>query len=67
MEAEIVWIPRLPIYSRFCIYASGCIFVKVLQVKPPYPPGILLPQAQAVITSLKLVFYLYKIQDLFRN
>jgi fucose 4-O-acetylase-like acetyltransferase len=59
--------PASQFTAGFFIYASVYIFVEVLQGGPPYPLEILLPQALAVATAIVLVFYLYRVRDLFHN
>jgi hypothetical protein len=59
--------PLSQFVAGFFIYASVYIFVEVLQDGAPYPLEIVLPQILAVVTALVLVFYLYRVRDLFRN
>ena len=51
--------------AGFYIYASVEIFVDVAQAGPPYPMEIILPQVLGVIVAVFLVFYLWRIKDLF--
>ena len=51
--------------AGFYIYASGVIFVEVAQVGPPYPLEIIGPQILAVLVAIVLVFYLWRLQELF--
>jgi len=53
--------------AGFFVYASVYIFVEVLGDGPPYPQEIILPQVLAVLTAVVLVFYLYRVRDLFQN
>ena len=48
------------------MYASVEIFVKAAQGTLPAGPEIIMPQAVAVVIALVLVFYLWRIQSLFR-
>ena len=59
--------PASQFVAGFFIYASVYIFAEVLQDGAPYPLEIILPQILAVITAFVLVFYLYRIRDLFHN
>jgi hypothetical protein len=52
--------------AGFYIYASIEIFVMVFQGPPPYPLEILVPQVTAMIVAVFLVFYLWRLQKLFR-
>jgi hypothetical protein len=52
--------------AGFYIYASIEIFVMVFQGPPPYPLEILVPQVMAMIVAVFLVFYLWRLQKLFR-
>jgi hypothetical protein len=52
--------------AGFYIYASVEIFVMVFQEPPPYPLEILIPQVLAMIVAAFLVFYLWRLQKLFR-
>jgi len=52
--------------AGFYIYASVEIFVMVFQEPPPYPLEILIPQVLALIVAAFLVFYLWRLQKLFR-
>ena len=52
--------------AGFYIYASVKIFVMVAQAGPPYAPEILVPQVLAVLVAIGLVFYLWRVQGLFR-
>jgi len=51
--------------AGFYIYVSVEIFVKVAQGGPPYALEIVGPQVLAVLVALGLVFYLWRVQDLF--
>lgn len=51
--------------AGFYIYASVEIFVGVAQGDLPCTPEIIGPQVLAVIVALGLVFYLWRVQDLF--
>jgi len=48
------------------IYASVKIFVEVAQGGPPYPLEIIGPQVLAVLVAIGLIFYLWRVRDLFR-
>jgi hypothetical protein len=52
--------------AGFYVYASVEIFVDVAQSGPPYPAEIVGPQVLAVLVALGLVFYLWRIQAMFR-
>lgn len=52
--------------AGFYTYASVEIFVMVAQQGPPYPMAILVPQLLALVVAAALVFYLWRIRDLFR-
>jgi hypothetical protein len=52
--------------AGFFVYASVEIFVMVFQAPPPFPLEILIPQVFAVIMAYYLVFYLWRIQGLFK-
>jgi hypothetical protein len=52
--------------AGFYVYASVEIFVDVAQSGPPYPVEIVGPQVLAVLVALGLVFYLWRIQAMFR-
>jgi hypothetical protein len=51
--------------AGFCVYASVEIFVKTAQGSLPASPEILFPQLIAVVLSVILVFYLWRVQELF--
>jgi hypothetical protein len=51
--------------AGFYIYASGVIFVEVAQNGPPYPLEIIGPQILAVLVAIALIFYLWRLQELF--
>ncbi len=51
--------------AGFYIYASVEIFVQVAQAGPPYPVEIILPQVLGVIVAIFLIFYLWRVQNLF--
>ena len=50
----------------FYIYASVEIFVDVAQAGPPYAMEIIFPQILAVIVAIFLIFYLWRVKDLFQ-
>ena len=52
--------------AGFYIYASVEIFVDVAQAGPPYPMEIIFPQILAVIVAIFLIFYLWRVKDLFQ-
>ena len=52
--------------AGFYVYGSVEIFVMVFQAPPPYPLEILIPQVMAMIVAVFLVFYLWRLQKLFR-
>ncbi|UCF58926.1 MAG: hypothetical protein JSV15_00415 [Candidatus Bathyarchaeota archaeon] len=52
--------------AGFYIYASVEIFVDVAQAGPPYLMEIIFPQILAVIVAIFLIFYLWRVRDLFR-
>ncbi len=52
--------------AGFYIYASVEIFTWVVQEGPPYAPEIVGPQVLAVLVALGLIFYLWRVQSLFR-
>lgn len=52
--------------AGFYMYASVIIFVEVAQGGPPYAPEITGPRILGVLVALGLVFYLWRVQDLFR-
>ncbi len=51
--------------AGFYIYASVEIFVNVAQAGPPYAMEIIGPQVIGVIVAIALIFYLWRVQDLF--
>jgi hypothetical protein len=51
--------------AGFYVYASVEIFVEVVQGGPPYAPEIVVPQVLAVAVAFALVFYLWRVQDVF--
>ena len=51
--------------AGFYVYASVEIFMRVIQGDLPNTLAILAPQILAVLVALGLVFYLWKIQNLF--
>lgn len=51
--------------AGFYTYASVEIFVMVAQEGPPYPLEIIVPQLAAIAVAAALVFYLWRIRDLF--
>jgi len=51
--------------AGFYIYASVEIFVEVVQGGPPYALEIVVPQVLAVAVAFALVFYLWRVQDVF--
>jgi hypothetical protein len=52
--------------AGFYVYGSVEIFVMVFQGPPPYALEILIPQVMAMIVAGFLVFYLWRLQKLFR-
>lgn len=52
--------------AGFYIYASVEIFVDVAQAGPPYLMEIIFPQILGVVVAIFLVFYLWRVKDLFR-
>jgi len=52
--------------AGFYIYASVEIFVKIFQGALPNLPEIIFPQILAVIVAFFLVFYLWRVKDLFQ-
>ncbi len=52
--------------AGFYIYASVEIFVDVAQAELPYLMEIIFPQILAVIVAIFLIFYLWRVKDLFR-
>ena len=52
--------------AGFYIYASVIIFVEVAQGGLPYALEIIGPQVLAVLVAIGLIFYLWRVQDLFR-
>ncbi len=52
--------------AGFYIYASVEIFVKIFQGGLPNLPEIIFPQILAVIVAFFLVFYLWRVKDLFQ-
>ncbi|MFQ5868251.1 MAG: hypothetical protein ACE5IT_09730, partial [bacterium] len=52
--------------AGFYIYASVEIFVQVAQGGAPYPMEIISPQILAVIVAIFLIFYLWRVKDLFQ-
>lgn len=52
--------------AGFYIYASVEIFVDVAQAGPPYLMEIIFPQILAVIVAILLIFYLWRVKDLFQ-
>lgn len=53
-------------FAGFGIYASVEIFIKVVQGSLPYSPEILIPQMFAVLLSMVLVIYLWRINEEFK-
>lgn len=53
--------------AGFYVYASVEIFVMVFQGPPPYAMEILIPQVMAMIVAAFLIFYLWRLQKLFRD
>jgi len=51
--------------AGFYTYASVEIFVEVAQGNLPYTAEIIGPQVLAVLVAIGLVFYLWRVQDLF--
>jgi len=55
--------------SQFCagfyLYASVIIFTQIGQGDLPASIEIILPQALAILVALFLIFYLWRVQDLF--
>jgi hypothetical protein len=51
--------------AGFYVYASVEIFVHVAQGSLPFSPAILFPQVLAILVASALVFYLWRIQELF--
>ncbi|MBN2387963.1 MAG: hypothetical protein JXB85_13175 [Anaerolineales bacterium] len=51
--------------AGFYIYASVEIFVMVIQNGPPIPIEIVLPQVLAVLVAAGLVFYLWRVRQIF--
>ncbi len=51
--------------AGFYTYASVEIFVEVAQGGPPYALEIVVPQVLAVAVAFALVFYLWRVQDVF--
>lgn len=51
--------------AGFYIYASVEIFVDVAQAGSPYPIEIIGPHVFAVLVAFLLIFYLWRVQDLF--
>ena len=58
------------VVSQFCagfyIYASVIIFVEVAQSGAPYSMEIILPQLLGVIVAIFLIFYLWRVKDVFQ-
>jgi len=52
--------------SGFYVYASVEIFVKVAQAELPYLMEIIFPQILAIIVAIFLIFYLWRVEDLFQ-
>jgi hypothetical protein len=52
--------------AGFYVYGSVEIFVMVFQAPPPYALEILIPQVMAMVVAVFLVFYLWRLQKLFR-
>jgi hypothetical protein len=52
--------------AGFYVYASVEIFVMMVQQGPPYGVEIFGPQALVILVALGLLFYLWRVQDLFR-
>ncbi len=52
--------------AGFYVYASVEIFVMLIQQGPPYAPAIVVPQVLAILVALGLIFYLWRVQDIFR-
>lgn len=53
--------------AGFYIYASVQIFTYIVQEGPPYAPGLVGPQVLAVLVALGLIFYLWRVQNLFQE
>ena len=55
--------------SQFCaglyLYASAIIFAQIGQSDLPASIEIILPQALAILVAIFLIFYLWRVQDLF--
>ena len=51
--------------AGFYVYASVVIFVEVAQTGPPYPIEIIFPQVLGVVVAISLIFYLWRVKDLF--
>jgi hypothetical protein len=51
--------------AGFYIYGSVEIFVMVIQLGPPFPIEIIIPQIAAVVVAAFLVFYLWRIRTRF--
>lgn len=52
--------------AGFYVYASAVIFVEVAQAGPPYPIEIIFPQVLGVVVAISLIFYLWRVKDLFQ-
>ena len=52
--------------AGFYVYASVEIFVMAIQEGPPYGLEIFGPQVFVVLIALGLLFYLWRVQELFR-
>ena len=59
--------PAAQFVAGFYVYASVVIISEVAQGGPPYLLEIVLPQIAAVVVAFILVFYLWRVRDLFSN
>jgi hypothetical protein len=59
--------PAAQFVAGFYVYASVVIISEVAQGGSPYLLEIVLPQIAAVVVAFILVFYLWRVRDLFSN